>query len=358
MTRAIALGAILCAVRLQAQPASAPAETPERRAARVADLLRQDCVAGAGQIEGHEVLTPALRQRLLRCCRSDRANQQQEALAAAGRLIAARQTSLVPDLVRQFEESRDDETRIAVLTALADQVDARLTPQLRELFLKLPPRTRPVVIAAIGHVGSGDDLVAIADKLGSDLEAAGLDPGSPEVRAVQELVEANERVSVGLFRQRWAKAPRPQRVVALLVFGSARELAAVPMISGALAQLDDADPENQAFFAAAFWALARISDRESLQQLRLFAFDQRDRSQVSITTRVHTNVRPEYVVQVRLSALRALADAVPRRDVAALATEIRSHRATAYGGVADASWSSGIDLVLAELEKRYGAPLP
>ena len=75
--------------------------------------------------------------------------------------------------------------------ALADHVDPRLTPQLRELFLKLPPRTRPVVIAAIGHVGSGDDLVAIADKLGSDLEAAGLDPGSPEVRAVQELVEAN-----------------------------------------------------------------------------------------------------------------------------------------------------------------------
>jgi hypothetical protein len=64
------------------------------------------------------------------------------------------------------------------------------------------------------------------------------------------------------------------------------------------------------------------------------------------------------VVQVQLSALRALADAIPRRDVAALASEIRSHRTSAYGGVADDNWSAGLDLVLADLETRYGGPLP
>ena len=358
MTRALALGALLIAGQLQAQTATAPAESPERRAARIADLLRRDCADGAGQIEGHEVLTPALRQRLLRCCRSDRPNQQSAALAAAGRLIAAGQPSLAPDLTALFEESRSDEVRIAVLAALADRVDSRLTPQLRELFLRVPARTAPAVISAIGHVGSADDLLAIADKLGNDLESGGLDPGAVEVRAVQTLVERNERISVGLFRQRWPKGTRQLRVVALLVFGSARELAAVPVIVKALAPLDDVDPDNQAFFAAAFWALARVSDRESLDQLRAFAFARRDTAQVQSSSRVHPNVRPEYLVQVRLSALRALAEATPGRDLVTLAGEIRSSRTSNYGSVADTSWAAGVDTVLAELEKRYGAPLP
>ncbi|MBN2360246.1 MAG: hypothetical protein JXR83_12410 [Deltaproteobacteria bacterium] len=361
LTRALA-PALSCAALLlgaSGRPAAGPAtaEAPERRAARIADLLRQDCSAGAILVEGHELLTPALERQLKRCCRTGSAAQQRVAIAALGRLVSAGHKRLVSDLVVLFRQATDDDIRVAALLALGDQAPPGLLPQLLELYRRQPPGDS-AVLAHIGRLGRGKDLIAIADRLGADLEISVFDPGSPAVQAVQQLIDRDDQTSVGHFRQRWPALDRRRRLVALLVFGGARELAAMPLITGLLTPLDDEDPQNQRLFEVGFWTLARISNRAALDQLRAFAFGQRDPTRVQRTTRVHPNVRPEYAVQVRAFALRALVHATPRRDCASLASEILAQPGTAYGSVADANWAAAVEIALRELEQRYGAPLP